>query len=99
MYKAYCGPSDLGRRAEALEKSVERVRCAIDRAPQAILQKAFAGELVPTEAELAADEGREFESADALLSRVTVTQSETGPTSSPPQRCTRPRRRVAAGLT
>ena len=37
---------------------------------QSILAKAFRGELVPTEAELAAAEGRDFESAAELLERI-----------------------------
>jgi hypothetical protein len=41
-----------------------------DRLPQAILSKAFAGELVPTEAELARAEGRAYETAEELLRRV-----------------------------
>lgn len=37
---------------------------------QAILEKAFAGELVETEADLARREGRDYESASALLERI-----------------------------
>jgi len=37
---------------------------------QAILAKAFRGELVPTEAELARREGRDYEPASVLLERV-----------------------------
>ena len=37
---------------------------------QAILAKAFRGELVPTEFELAKAEGRSFESAEELLERI-----------------------------
>jgi hypothetical protein len=43
--------------------------------PQAILSKAFSGELVPTEAELASTEGRTYETAEAVLAR-TLRQSE-----------------------
>jgi type I restriction enzyme S subunit len=57
-------------RAEAVEKETQRARVAVHLAPQVILQKAFAGELVPTEAELAAVEGREFESAETILRRA-----------------------------
>jgi type I restriction enzyme S subunit len=42
----------------------------LTRLPQAVLSKAFSGELVPTEAELARAEGREYESASALLARL-----------------------------
>lgn len=37
---------------------------------QSILSKAFYGELVETEAEIARREGRDYESAEALLERV-----------------------------
>lgn len=42
----------------------------LEKLPQAILAKAFAGELVPTEAELARAEGRSYETAAELLERV-----------------------------
>jgi type I restriction enzyme S subunit len=42
----------------------------VEKLSQSILVKAFRGELVPTEAELAEAEGRDFESADQLLKRV-----------------------------
>jgi len=37
---------------------------------QAVLAKAFRGELVPTEAELARRDGRTYEPAAALLERI-----------------------------
>lgn len=37
---------------------------------QAILAKAFRGELVPTEAELATQDGRDYEPASVLLERI-----------------------------
>jgi type I restriction enzyme, S subunit len=65
----------------ALASSIERrVQDATGRAaklPQSILSKAFAGELVPTEAELARAEGRSYETAAELLKRVTVSSAET----------------------
>lgn len=42
----------------------------LERARRAALAKAFRGELVPTEAALADEEGRDFESADELLRRI-----------------------------
>lgn len=42
----------------------------VEALPQAILSKAFSGELVPTEAELARLEGRDYEPASVLLERV-----------------------------
>jgi type I restriction enzyme, S subunit len=41
-----------------------------ERLTQAALAKAFRGELVPTEAELARREGRGYEPASVLLARV-----------------------------
>jgi type I restriction enzyme S subunit len=41
-----------------------------ERLKQAILSKAFSGELVPTEADLARAEGRTYETAEELLERV-----------------------------
>jgi type I restriction enzyme S subunit len=39
------------------------------------LAKAFRGELVPTEAELARQQGRPYESAKELLARIRATQT------------------------
>ncbi len=41
-----------------------------EKLTQAILAKAFRGELVPTEADLARAEGRPYEPASALLARI-----------------------------
>lgn len=56
--------------ADRLEARVEQARARVDSLTQSILAKAFRGELVPTEAELAAAEGRDFESAAQLLDRI-----------------------------
>lgn len=45
---------------------------------QAILAKAFHGELVPTEAELARREGRDYEPASALLERIRAERAASG---------------------
>lgn len=55
---------------EAIERWVEAAASRVGALPQSILSKAFSGELVPTEAELARAEGREFEPASALLERI-----------------------------
>src|SRR6185312_9232788 len=44
-----------------------------DRLTQSTLAKAFHGELVPTEAELARQQSRPFEPADHLLARIRAT--------------------------
>ncbi|WP_437724050.1 restriction endonuclease subunit S [Sorangium sp. So ce861] len=51
-------------------RSLERVLVNIDRFRAAILEAACEGRLVPTEAELARKEGREYESGDVLLRRI-----------------------------
>jgi type I restriction enzyme, S subunit len=58
----------------ALADTIEgRVAAAIfraDKLTQSILAKAFRGELLPTEAELARRENREYEPASVLLERI-----------------------------
>ena len=75
--------------AAKVEAEAARQLKVLARAPQAILQKAFSGELVPTEAELARAEGRSFESASELLARINRSQSAPEPSS--PRRRRRPR--------
>jgi type I restriction enzyme S subunit len=65
------------RRVEALfalgDKIEARVAAAtlrVEKITQAILAKAFRGELVPTEAELARAEGRDYEPASVLLEGI-----------------------------
>jgi len=53
-----------------IEKRVRVAAARAEKLPQAILAKAFSGELVPTEAELARAEGRTYESAEDLLRRL-----------------------------
>jgi len=56
--------------ADCIEQRVSAGWERADRLTQAILAKAFRGELVPTEAELAKMEGREYEPAGVLLERI-----------------------------
>jgi type I restriction enzyme, S subunit len=60
----------LFERANAIENCVAAVRSREEKLTQSILAKAFRGELVPTEAELARREGREYEPASVLLERI-----------------------------
>lgn len=86
--------------ADSLERVVEETQAGLARAPQAILQRAFAGELVPTEAEQARAEGRDFESAEELLRRVlTKSNSETSANAEEPapKRRGGPRKAAAVG--
>jgi len=56
--------------ADRIERRVERATKRADRLTQAVLAKAFRGELVPIEAELARRKGREYEPASVLLNRI-----------------------------
>jgi type I restriction enzyme S subunit len=77
---------EIVRRVDMLLAAVDgigdHVRAAILRTellPQAILARAFRGELVSTEAQLAAKEGREYEPASALLERVQEVRKQQKP--------------------
>jgi type I restriction enzyme S subunit len=59
--------------ADQIELRVTAARTRADRLIQATLAKAFRGELVPTEAELARQQGLTFEPADQLLARIRST--------------------------
>jgi type I restriction enzyme S subunit len=56
--------------ADRIEARFAEGRKRVNGITQAILGKAFSGELVPTEFELAKAEGRSFESAEELLERI-----------------------------
>ncbi len=56
--------------ADKIEERFKKARAQVERLTQSILAKAFRGELVPTEAELAEREGRDYEAAEQLLARV-----------------------------
>lgn len=75
---------EIVRRVAALfklaDKIEERVTVAakrVDKVTQAVLAKAFRGELVPTEAELASRDGRSYEPASVLLERIRSERSKT----------------------
>jgi type I restriction enzyme S subunit len=82
--------------ADQLEERYRKARAHIDRLAQSILAKAFRGKLVPTEAELARREGREYEPASALLERVRR-EREATPGDGRPARKGRKRRDAEAG--
>ena len=60
----------LFKLADKIEKRVEAATKRADQLTQAVLAKAFRGELVATEAELARRENRDYEPALILLERV-----------------------------
>ena len=53
-----------------VESRVALATARVEKITQAILAQAFRGELIPTEAELARQEGRSYEPAVALLQRI-----------------------------
>ena len=65
----------LFKLADAIEKRVAAAQARADKLTQSILAKAFRGELVPTEAELARQEGRDYEPASVLLERIRAERS------------------------
>lgn len=67
--------------ADAIEQRVALATRRADQITQAILAKAFRGELVPTEADLGRQEGRDYEPASDLLARVRAHESVEGGTS------------------
>jgi type I restriction enzyme S subunit len=71
--------SEIARRVQALFDLADRIErhasaaaLRANKLTQSILAKAFRGELVPTEAELARREGREYEPASVLLERISA---------------------------
>ena len=60
----------LFRFADQIYSRFERARAHVERINASLFAKAFNGELLPTEAELARHEGRDYEPASALLERV-----------------------------
>ena len=61
--------------ADKIRSRVEAGALRSEKLVQSALSKAFRGELVPTEAELAEREGRDFETADQLLERIRAERS------------------------
>ncbi|TAH56035.1 MAG: type I restriction endonuclease subunit S, partial [Methanosarcina mazei] len=56
--------------ASSIETKVAAAREKTEKLRQSILAKAFSGELVETEAEIARREGRDYETAEVLLERI-----------------------------
>ncbi len=56
--------------ADKIEKRVAAATKRADKLTQAVLSKAFRGELVPPEAEIARRQGRNYEPASVLLERI-----------------------------
>lgn len=84
---------NLLKLADTIEKRVSAAKGRTETLTQAILAKAFRGELVPTEAELARREGRSYESAAELLARIEAAKHEATPTTHSRTRSSQTRRR------
>jgi type I restriction enzyme S subunit len=84
----------LFRLADAIEKRVEAATARAEKLTQAILAKAFRGELVPTEAEVVRREGRTYEPASVLLDRIRTERTEDN--GAPRRRSVRGRRKPAS---
>ena len=69
-----------------IEDSVSAAQKRTDKLTQSILAKAFRGELVPTEAELARREGRDYEPASVLLERIKKQRNSGTPSKATRQR-------------
>ena len=92
----YCHPTEqqeIVRRvaglfslADKIEARFKNIQHQVDHMPQSILAKAFRGELVPTEAQLAERESRPYESAEELLQRIRHSR-EAAPSSGSRKRC------------
>jgi type I restriction enzyme S subunit len=64
--------------ADKIEARAGAATARVEKITQAILAKAFRGELVPTEAELARQENRPYEPASALLARIRAERETAG---------------------
>jgi len=60
----------LFKLADSIEKGVAAASVRAEKLTQSILAKAFRGELIPTEAELARREGRSYEPTSTLLTHI-----------------------------
>lgn len=56
--------------ADSIESNITAARVRTEKLKQSILAKAFSGQLVETEAEIAKREGRDYETAEVLLERI-----------------------------
>ncbi|MEI8213090.1 MAG: restriction endonuclease subunit S, partial [Planctomycetota bacterium] len=64
--------------ADQIEARLRQAQSHVDRLTQSILAKAFRGELVPTEAELARHENRSYDPASELLARIQAEREQSG---------------------
>jgi type I restriction enzyme, S subunit len=65
--------------ADKIESRLRAATARVEKITQSILAKAFRGELVPTEAELARQQNRTYEPAAVLLNRIRATRTAAKP--------------------
>jgi len=65
--------------ADRIEARFAKANVQVDKLAASLLAKAFRGELVPTEAELARREARDYEGAQALLERLSARNDRANP--------------------
>jgi type I restriction enzyme, S subunit len=83
-------------KTDRVEGRVTSIRRRMDLVKRSVLAKAFTGELVPTEAELARRDARNYEPATALLERIRVGREQSRSLAPQPRRTsTTPVRRPA----
>jgi len=70
--------------ADRIEARAAKAKAHLARLTPFLLAKAFRGDLVPTEADLARQEGRDYEPASTLLERIKT--ERTSPTAKPKPR-------------
>jgi type I restriction enzyme S subunit len=76
--------------ADQIETRYAKAQAHVDHLTPSLLARTFRGNLVPTEAELARAEGRDYEPASVLLERIRASRSETRqPSRRKPSRATR----------
>lgn len=81
----------LFKTADALETRYRTAKAHVDKLTQSILARAFRGELVTTEAELARREGRAYEPASVLLERIRQERAQQQQQAAPKQKSKQPR--------
>lgn len=64
--------------ADSVEAKVKAAREKTEKLRQSILAKAFSGQLVETEAEIARREGRDYETAEVLIERIKAERGKSG---------------------
>jgi len=77
--------------ADRIEQRLTAATARTERITQSILAKAFAGELVETEADLARREGRDYEPASVLLQRIAAERQSAA--NAKPKRPRKPKKR------